>query len=832
MKRSVLLFIVTVIALFIIDIRAEGLNYYFPENISFDSNIPSPEEFLGYAPGSRVTEHSRINAYYEKIAELSDRTELFEIGRSHENRPIYVLAVSSPKNISVLNDTKKLRQGVREGESVDSPLIIFLGNSVHGNEVSSSEAALFAAYYYTSAQSEKVSKQLDESIIFIDPVRNPDGQERFASWINSNISFNRNNISRFDREHTEGWPRGRGNHYWFDLNRDWINIVQPESKARVAFYQEWLPHVQADHHEMGTNSTLFFEPTNPEGNESHLIPQSNYELNRQFAEYFSNALNRIGSLYYTKESFDNKNPNFGSTYPDFNGGVGILFEQASSRGLVQESDNGLITLPFTIRNQLVTTIATVDAAHGNREALFDLQKEFFSKPSPGIDSRRSYIIGDEYDNNRLIKFIDLLLSHKLEVYENNRDIEIDSVTYYSGKSYIIPADQPNSALVGIIFDDKIDFEDETKLGYGAGFSIAYSTGLSYGIVNSTEKGARVEQLPELQYNKLEQSDYAYVIDYRNSGSQQLLLHLLEKDILVKTATKPFSLGGVQDEIELSYGSLLITVNNQKIDSQELYNILSKLSEKNKVDVIAVNSGYSVKGVDLGSSSFRKVEKPKVLLVTGGDISATEAGEIWHLFDQQLHYPITRVNSENFRRVHLNEFNRIVFVSGSYDFLSEEHIEELKIWIKNGGSLITINGASRWAINNNISPEKFAVLEDSSKNVPSGRVPSSIFMTNIDLSHPLAFGLTSERLPIVKESSLFIEASMNSVSRYSDKPLLNGYVSSDNLELINQSASIASSSFGRGKVILFSENPVFRGIWHGTGRTLVNGILFGNLIPNR
>src|SRR5690554_2029221 len=194
MKRSVLLFIVTVIALFIIDIRAEGLNYYFPENISFDSSIPSPEEFLGYTPGSRVTEHSRINAYYEKIAELSDRTELIEIGKSHENRSIYVLAVSSPKNIRELNDTKKLRQGVRKGDSVDSPLIIFLGNTVHGNEVSSSEAALFAAYYYSSAQSAKVYKQLDESIIFIDPVRNPDGQERFASWINSNISFNRNNI--------------------------------------------------------------------------------------------------------------------------------------------------------------------------------------------------------------------------------------------------------------------------------------------------------------------------------------------------------------------------------------------------------------------------------------------------------------------------------------------------------------------------------------------------------------------------------------------------------------------------------------------------------------
>ncbi|NLJ00448.1 MAG: hypothetical protein GX371_04760, partial [Bacteroidales bacterium] len=312
--------------------QTEKLDYYFGDDIVFDETIPSPEEFLGYPIGSRVTEHSRINAYYEKLAELSDRAHLLEIGRTHENRKLLVLVVSSPENIRNLDRYKEAREVVRQGRKPDGPLIVFLGYAVHGNEISASEAALLSAYYYTAARTNRVQQQLEEGIYFIDPVRNPDGQERFASWINSNTSVNSYNTSRYDREHTEGWPRGRGNHYWFDLNRDWVNLVHPESQARVALYQDWLPHVQADHHEMGTNSTFFFEPTDPDGNESRFVPQATYELNRRFADYFARALDNIGSFYYTKESFDNKNPNFGSTYPDYNGGVGILFEQGSSRG--------------------------------------------------------------------------------------------------------------------------------------------------------------------------------------------------------------------------------------------------------------------------------------------------------------------------------------------------------------------------------------------------------------------------------------------------------------------------------------------------------------------
>jgi len=227
-------------------------------------------------------------------------------------------------------------------------------------------------------------------------------------------------------------------------------------------------------------------------------------------------------------------------------------------------------------------------------------------------------------------------------------------------------------------------------------------------------------------------------------------------------------------------------------------------------------------------------------VTGGDVSSLEAGEVWHLFDQQLKYPLVRVDFNIFGRVPLNEFNRIVFVSGNYSFLNESEIENLKNWVRNGGTLITLNGASRWAISNKVTSAKLVERPDTTgqrqgTGVSSrsfGRFPTSVFQTKIDLEHPLAFGLTSEKLPVVRESALFLAPSSNAVSVYTDDPLLNGYISSEHLERLKGSASILANNSGRGSVILFAEDPLFRGIWDATGRTFVNAVLFGNNISGR
>lgn len=809
-------------------IGGEKTAYFFDSSVRFDEKIPSPEQFLGYPTGSKITEHHRISAYFEKLASLSKRTKLIEIGRTHEGRPLLILAVSSPENIARLDDYRTERNKVRKAETPATPLILFLGYSVHGNEPSGAEAALLSAYYLVAAQTEPVEKQLQDGIYFIDPVRNPDGQERFAEWVNYNRSIRFINENPLDREHTEAWPRGRGNHYWFDLNRDWVNIVQPESQARVAFYQDWLPHVQVDHHEMGTNSSFFFEPTNPDGNESRFVPQATYRLNAEFAGYYAKALDRIGSFYYTKEEYDNKNPTFGSTYPDYNGGVGILFEQGSSRGIRQISDNGLLTYAHTVRNQLVLSIATIEAANANRKALFELQKEFFTVNPQNI--RKNYIIGDAHDRSRLNKFINRLLEHRLDVYENNSDTTIDSVKYEKGKSYVIPVAQPNSALVQIIFDEKKDYNDASKLGYGAGFSVAYSSGLAYAQIVNPAKGAKLTEKLKNSFASLSLSDYAYLIDFRDSRTQAALFRLLEKDIIVKMATQEFSVNHSGQTLDFPEGTLLIPVANQALASRELFALLQSVGKTEEIDILPVTTGYSVKGVDLGSSAFRRIRKPKVLTLTGGDVASTEAGEIWHLFDQKLAYPIVRVEVESFNRIPLYDFNRIILAGGAYAALNAQAIEKLNQWTENGGVLITINSASQWA-SRTLLEKRAGRRTDSIPSVAPtliGRrgLPTSVLETRIKLNSPLSYGLTQKSLPVTKENLSVLKGSPeNSVSTYPDRPLLNGYLPKESEAVFKNSASILSAN----NIILFSENPLFRGVWEATERTFVNAVLFGDLI---
>jgi hypothetical protein len=806
---------------------AEKISYFFDSSVKFDANIPTPEQFLGYETGSRITEHHQIIAYLEKLSELSDKASLIEIGRTHEDRPLKLLVVSSPENLKNLKAIQNERAKVRKGEDVHTPLIVYIGYTIHGNEVSGSEASLLTAYYLVAAQNEELKKQLSDAVYFLEPVRNPDGQERFASWVRSNAGIQVNNIYPADREHAEGWVKGRGNHYWFDLNRDWLTVVHPESKARISFFQSWLPHVLTDHHEMGSNSTFFFEQK--EGKNSRFVPKSTYQLSKSFGEFYSKALDDISSFYFTKESFLDHNPTIGSLYPDYNGALGVLFEQGSSRGIQQQTENGLLTFAFGVRNQLTTALATLKAVNANRKGLFDLQKEFFT--SYDKKEKDAFIIGDVYDKSRLQKFVKLLLTHHLDVYENGQDITINNVTYQKGKSYIIPIGQPNSSLVQIIFDDKKDYTETNKLG---GFSIAYATGLAYSKASNTVRGAKVEIINENNTPLFRSSDYAYLVDFRDSKSQQLLFALLRKDLLVKTAFRPFALKTEDGVKNFSYGTLLIPVSNQPVSSAELYALLKELSQKEQVTVIPVHTGYSSNGIDLGSNNFKRIANPRVLIVTDGAVSSNEVGEVWHLFDQKLNYPITRVDYHTFSRIALSDFNRIIFVSGNYGFLNPASLQSLKDWVKNGNTLITVNQASQWAI----SPNGITVREgkENAKEVQrgggSGIPAASIFETRIGLEHPIAFGLTSETLPVNRESVSFLPASENgqgNVSRYTDKPLLNGYIAPLYAEEIKRTASIQAQPLGSGSVILFAENPLFRGIWDATERTFVNAVLFGDKI---
>ena len=483
--------------------RAQA-DYFFPPGEAFDPAIPSPAEFLRYPIGTFHTRHDRIVAYMQELARLSDRASYQEIGMTYEHRVMPVLTVTAPANHARLEQIRQAHLASLESgasPTADLPAILHLGYGVHGNEPSSAEAAMLTAYWLVAGTGQEVERYRADGIIHIEPVLNPDGRDRHTHWANMNRAepFVADPL---DREHNEVWPGGRTNHYWFDLNRDWLPLVNPESKARIDFHHQWRPNLVTDHHEMGSSSSFFFEPTKAGGSWNPLIPEHLYsDITETFAEYWAQALDEIGSLYFSGDVFDNSYPGYGSTYPNFLGGLAVLFEQASSRGHVQESSHhGELTFPFTIRNQLRASIATVQAAIANKAVLQQYQRDFFT--SALTESREyditGWVFGDPFDATLNREFIDLLLRHRIEVYELSTAQQLDGTTFQPGGAWVVPASQPMYRLARSIFERTETFAD--SVFYDAS---TWTVSLAYGMTDAAIRGgrlpmgARITEVPAL-----------------------------------------------------------------------------------------------------------------------------------------------------------------------------------------------------------------------------------------------------------------------------------------------------------------------------------------------
>ena len=392
MKKSILLFLVgLVFTTTQAQVSYPTLDYYLPDNVSYDPNIPKPQEVLGYMPGEWHVSHDQLVSYMEKMAAASPRISIDRRGTTFEGRPLLLLTITSPENHANIEQIKAEHQALTESGAEDlntaqMPIVTYQGMSIHGNEPSGSNAGLLAAYYLAAAQGPEIDALLDNVVVLFDPSFNPDGLQRFSYWANTNKNQNLSSDPQ-DREYSEVWPGGRTNHYWFDLNRDWLPTELPESQARIKTYHAWHPNILTDHHEMGSNSSFFFQPgiqsrTHP------LTPKLNQELTAEIGKYHAAAFDKLGSFYYTEEDYDDFYYGKGSTFPDINGSIGILFEQASSRGHVQETDNGLLTFPFTIRNQFTAFLSTLEAAQEMRVKLLDYQRDFYanSRDEAGNDA--------------------------------------------------------------------------------------------------------------------------------------------------------------------------------------------------------------------------------------------------------------------------------------------------------------------------------------------------------------------------------------------------------------------------------------------------------------
>ena len=836
----------------------KSLDYYLPDNLEYNSAIPTPEEVIGHQIGEWHITHDKLVQYMYALAEASGRVTIEEYARTYENRPLLLLTITSERNHSNIDRIKENQQSLADPERSQNldisrmPVIINMGYSVHGNEPSGSNASLLVAYYLSAAQGAEIDNLLENAVILIDPSLNPDGLQRFSTWVNMHKSHTIN-PDPADREYSEVWPGGRTNHYWFDLNRDWMPVQHPESRGRVLKFHEWKPNVLTDFHEMGTNSTYFFQPGIP--SRTHpLTPQRNQDLTMAIAEYHADALNEIQSLYYSRESFDDFYYGKGSTYPDVNGSVGILFEQASSSGHAQESVHGTIDFPFTIRNQVTTSMSTFRASVELKEDLLQHMRNFYRESSQeaGRSQVKAVVFGDNNDMGKTWHLADMLNHHDIDIYSLSRDLEVDGETFSGDGSYIIPMDQKQYRFIRAMFERRTTFTDSLFYDVSS-WTLPYAFDLPFAELesrnyNSNLLGDPVND-PEMVKGEVVggMSKYAYLFEWDEYYAPRALYRLQKEGIRTKVASKPFKAITVRGVRDFDYGTIVVSlgIQDDDITEREVFDIVQKIASEDGIRVYNLQTGLMPEGVDLGSPGMQNLDKPKVAVLAGSGVRYTEVGEIWHLFDQRYKIPVTILEKDRLGRTDLNRYNVIVMPRGSYGDLSDSTVASLKMWVGRGGTLITQQNAVNWAKRNGLAKVEF-IDENGEESETGDPIPyaklsdtrgaqvigGSIFHGKIDLTHPLGYGFNDENITLFRSNTTFMEKAKNPFATpvyYTDSPLASGYISDENLEKIRNTASVIVSRSGSGKTISFIDNPNFRAFWFGTNKMFINAVFFGNTI---
>jgi len=792
------------------------LAYYIPEGTVLNPNIPTPEDILGYQVGDWHVSHDKMVEYMRVLAEASDRISLEEYARSYEARPLLVLTITSSANQRNIKEIRTSRVDYLKGGAKPKklPAVVYQGYSVHGNEPSGGNAALLVAYYYAAAQGAQVEKMLDDVILLLDPCFNPDGFNRFASWVNHHKSFVLD-----------------------------PSVQHPESQGKIKVFHKWKPNILTDFHEMGTNSTYFFQPGVP-ARTNPVTPKRNQELTGMIAEYHAKILDEIGSFYYTQESFDDYYYGKGSTYPDANGCIGILFEQASSRGHLQESVNGLLSFPFTIRNQFLTSLSTMQAGLELKGELMEYQHQFYN--GKRSSSSQSHVFGDPQDPQRAAELVKLLLYHEVEVFRAGGDVRIDGVSIPKENAYVVPMNQHAAKIIEGMFATPTSFTDSIFYDISA-WTMPHAFNLLWDKKGGLSKGARIKSendLKEKSEVNFKAANYAYVLDWNQYYAPRVLNDLLNKGLRAKVNAKSFTIETQAGIKTFEQGHIMVPIQNQNLSSSAIAQLMQTYHNAEKgTQVYAVNTGLTPQGIELGSPNMMTLRDPKCLMLVGTGVNGYDAGEIWHLFDQRYKMELTLVEQSRVSGMNLSNFNVLIMPDGSYNALGGSGATAIKTFVQKGGTLIAYKRATQW-----LNSQKLITLQsvDSEHNHDSSIKPydnrfnvsgaqvlgGAIFEVEVDLTHPIFFGYNRTKFPVFKRGTYFVSPPENpyaSPARYTSRPLLAGYISDPNLKRMKGASYLSVHGIGRGKVVCFNANTNFRAFWYGTNKLLANAVFFGNTI---
>ena len=835
-------------------VLAQELSYYLPTGYNYNPAIPKPKDVIFHEVGQWHVTHDRLVTYMKALAVAApDRIKLETMGYTYEGRPQVLLIITSPENHRNL---EKIRlQHLQLSDPVaatnvaidDMPSVVWIGHSIHGNEPSGSNASLLTAYHLAAASGASIDRLLANTVILFDPSFNPDGLQRFSTWANQHKSKNLVSDPN-SREFNEVWPGGRFNHYWFDLNRDWLPAVHVESQNRLRWFQAWKPNLLTDHHEQGTNATFFFQPGVP-SRVNPLTPAKNQELTAALAQFHAHVLDSIGTFYFTKEGYDDFYYGKGSTYPDINGAVGILFEQASSRGHLQESTNGLLSFPATIRNQFNTALSTLQGALALRKDLLGYQRDFYKQAPARAAAHpvKAYVVGAKNDQLRIREFATLLNRHQIKMYA--LPASLANGDFQDRYAFVVPLDQPQHTLIRTIFERTSEYKDSLfyditswTLPLAMGLQTKELTTLPASLGSQLKLDEKT-LLDDAVIDDLSigSTTYALLMEWDNLYAPAALYQLLQKGVMVKVATQPFDITVGATSRHFEYGTLLIPIQQSGWTRSALEELLNKLLASYHTPIHQLTTGFSTSGVDLGSSKFVTLAKPQVALLTGAGVNATDAGEVWHLLDQRMDIPASHVEPSSVKRIDLDRYNSIIMVGGNYSELDKEKI---KTWVQQGGTLIVLEEAISWAVQSGISNATFKRVKSATDSTQfraydtrdevagAQQVRGAILGATYDPSHPLAFGYRQNEVSLFKANRIFMEKSKNPYQTpfvYGKQPMQSGWMSKENREAAAGSAAVTVSSLGSGRVINIADNPNFRAYWLGGSKLFLNAIFFGQVI---
>jgi len=816
-------------------------------SLTLQAQLKSPAEFLPEY-GKHVTYYYQLEAYFAQLVQNSNMIQHTVYGQTYEGRNLHAYYISTPENLKDIENIRQnhLNQIGLGGKpaSVGNKAIVWLSFNVHGNEPAAAESAMNVAYELLNPGNAATKDWLKDIIVVLDPCLNPDGYSRYGHWLHS-ITGQQLHPEQSDREHMEPWPGGRENHYAYDLNRDWAWQVQQESQQRIALYNQWMPMVHVDVHEMDYEEPYFFPPAAEPMHD--FITQAQKDFHNSIGEMTSKKFDERGWSYYTRETFDLFYPSYGDTYPTFNGAVGMTYEQGGigAGRAVATGNGGVLTLQDRINHHTTAILTAVETAAWQREKLIKNFRAYFKDSSEKPKGKyETYIIKN---NGRTEELANMLKRNNIAFAFADETRKLSGYHYQSDKDknfvlepndLIIDAKQAKSVLAQVLLEPVAHLSDSLSYDITAWDLPHAFGGDSYALKRSLS--VKTKTAPDYKGKFEFESVYAFYIPWNGRASAHILAQLHKNKIKVRKATKPSLYRGVK----ICPGDLVV-LKGDNVNLAEFEQTLKILLDS-KRDFEVIESGFSLTGADLGSDDYPLLEVPKVLLLSGKGVSSTDFGQVWFYFDNMIDYPVSIVDIANLGRIKFSDFNTLVLADGWYDF-NETQKAQIDSFIDNGGKVIAQGGAlnifndrqgyslthfatedskttSKLEEDAEVLNARFYNYDSFLRRNISSTVSGAIIENVLDRTHPLSYGLgdiyyslktSADHYQLLKDASNVIYVPQGFKSF--------GFIGSNLKKQLGNTVSFAVEQKGDGQIIYMVDNPLFRGFWEN------GNLLFSNAV---